>query len=505
MLTLIDIAAPLYPYAHNATVAQFGGYYNDIDMLVMGDGPDFVCGDVTSPRNLSQCISHFSLWCVMKAPLLLGTNLTALDATTLSLVTNADAIAINQDPLGIQGRRYAIQTPRNNTIGPTQADNIIVAAHCDAADPTQTWHVEPSGTPGQIYLGQAPCAAAPAQSFTLSGAGALSSPAFPGVCMTASPVSAPWWRAPILEACNASDPAQAWTWHSPSGQIVAAQLPSPLCLAINYPNAGDYAALVPCVAGDEKQIWTAGAAPGSLTSAAYTANCLVAAQNYAAGTLSTVDAQGQKWCVNWQGWPASSTIACDGPYPVNAGDGVDWYFWAQPGNDFFFLAGTQRSEPWQSVAGGPQPDTGNSSSGPLPHVRYAYSNGGGWNASYEALAAPAGAAIAWPWPLWDDDMRGNVSLTSGWYGRAHDGRPRGLGRTAPRRALGDRALQPLPRRRRHHAPLGGPRLCAQPGLCAARRVGAEGRGRLHGLVRGDHGRACDHAPHPHAAVRGRGR
>jgi malonyl-CoA O-methyltransferase len=87
---------------------------------------------------------------------------------------------------------------------------------------------------------------------------------------------------------------------------------------------------------------TAGAAPGSLTSAAFTANCLVAAQNYAAGTLSTVDAQGQKWCVNWQGWPASSTIACDGPYPVNAGDGVDWFFWAQPGNDFFFLAGTQR-------------------------------------------------------------------------------------------------------------------------------------------------------------------
>ena len=41
----------------------------------------------------------------MKAPLLLGNNISSESAATLGVVSNARAIAVNQDPLGRQARR----------------------------------------------------------------------------------------------------------------------------------------------------------------------------------------------------------------------------------------------------------------------------------------------------------------------------------------------------------------------------------------------------------------
>ena len=44
--------------------------------------------------------SHMSLWCLLSAPLLLGCDLERLDAFTLSLLTNDEVLAVNQDTLG---------------------------------------------------------------------------------------------------------------------------------------------------------------------------------------------------------------------------------------------------------------------------------------------------------------------------------------------------------------------------------------------------------------------
>ena len=44
----------------------------------------------------------------MKAPLLIGCNLNAMDKETLRILTNPEVIAINQDKLGVQGRKLKI-------------------------------------------------------------------------------------------------------------------------------------------------------------------------------------------------------------------------------------------------------------------------------------------------------------------------------------------------------------------------------------------------------------
>ncbi|WP_203996641.1 NPCBM/NEW2 domain-containing protein [Virgisporangium aurantiacum] len=73
------------------------GYYNDPDMLEVGNG------SLTATENAA----HFSLWSVLAAPLILGNDLRSVPAATLSVLRNADVIAVNQDWGGSQGRKIA--------------------------------------------------------------------------------------------------------------------------------------------------------------------------------------------------------------------------------------------------------------------------------------------------------------------------------------------------------------------------------------------------------------
>jgi Alpha galactosidase C-terminal beta sandwich domain/Alpha galactosidase A len=72
--------------------AQHTGYYNDPDMMVLG----------MPGINAEQNRLHMALWAVSGAPLIIGADLTKLDAETLDTFRNSDAIAIDQDPLGLQ-------------------------------------------------------------------------------------------------------------------------------------------------------------------------------------------------------------------------------------------------------------------------------------------------------------------------------------------------------------------------------------------------------------------
>lgn len=69
--------------------------WNDPDMLEVGNG-----GMTTTEYE-----SHFSLWAMLAAPLIAGNDLSAMDADTRRILTNADVIAVDQDPLGQQARR----------------------------------------------------------------------------------------------------------------------------------------------------------------------------------------------------------------------------------------------------------------------------------------------------------------------------------------------------------------------------------------------------------------
>jgi alpha-galactosidase len=69
------------------------GHWNDPDMLEVGNG-------VLTP---AESRAHFSLWCMLAAPLMAGNDIRSMDKFTLSILANREAIAIDQDPLGKQG------------------------------------------------------------------------------------------------------------------------------------------------------------------------------------------------------------------------------------------------------------------------------------------------------------------------------------------------------------------------------------------------------------------
>jgi alpha-galactosidase len=75
------------------------GHWNDADMMILG----YVgWGPSLHPTHLSadEQYTHMSLWCLLSAPLLLGCDLEKLDPFTLSLLTNDEVLAIDQDPAG---------------------------------------------------------------------------------------------------------------------------------------------------------------------------------------------------------------------------------------------------------------------------------------------------------------------------------------------------------------------------------------------------------------------
>ena len=85
---IVDLMADLYPYSGP-------GHWNDADMLEVGNG------GLTMAENRA----HFGLWCLWSAPLMAGNDLKAMTPEIRAILTNAEAIAIDQDPLGVQGRR----------------------------------------------------------------------------------------------------------------------------------------------------------------------------------------------------------------------------------------------------------------------------------------------------------------------------------------------------------------------------------------------------------------
>lgn len=88
VVDIVDLNEPLWPYAGP-------GHWNDADMLEVGNGG-------MSPTEYR---SHFSLWAMMASPLMAGNDVAHMDETTRSILLNRDVIAIDQDPLGVQGRR----------------------------------------------------------------------------------------------------------------------------------------------------------------------------------------------------------------------------------------------------------------------------------------------------------------------------------------------------------------------------------------------------------------
>ena len=85
---ILDQQVDLEPYAGP-------GHWNDPDMLEVGNG------ELTYEENKA----HFSLWCILAAPLMLGNDVRDMTPEVYAILTNEEAIAVNQDPRGRQGRK----------------------------------------------------------------------------------------------------------------------------------------------------------------------------------------------------------------------------------------------------------------------------------------------------------------------------------------------------------------------------------------------------------------
>ena len=61
--------------------------------------------------NQEEARTHFFAWAVAAAPLLMATDLSGLDAGSLALLGAPEVVAVDQDPLGVQGVRVSPAAP----------------------------------------------------------------------------------------------------------------------------------------------------------------------------------------------------------------------------------------------------------------------------------------------------------------------------------------------------------------------------------------------------------
>ncbi len=116
--SLFDKAAIAQPYAGP-------NGWNDLDMLVVGlKGKGQIKG---SGMSFVEYQTQMSLWSIVCSPLMIGCDLRSLDAESGALLSNREVLAVNQDPLGIAGRRVRSENGCEIWVKPL-SDGSVAAA-----------------------------------------------------------------------------------------------------------------------------------------------------------------------------------------------------------------------------------------------------------------------------------------------------------------------------------------------------------------------------------------
>jgi alpha-galactosidase len=79
------------------TSAAGPGHWNDPDMMEVGNGG----------MSSDEYKTHFSLWAILAAPMIAGNDVRNLSDETKAILLNKDVIAVDQDPMGVEGTRIA--------------------------------------------------------------------------------------------------------------------------------------------------------------------------------------------------------------------------------------------------------------------------------------------------------------------------------------------------------------------------------------------------------------
>jgi alpha-galactosidase len=85
----------IHIFSLQKNLARYAGpeKWNDPDMLEVGNGG----------MTNEEYKTHFSLWCMLAAPLMAGNDLANMTPEIKNILTNKEMIAVNQDTLGKQG------------------------------------------------------------------------------------------------------------------------------------------------------------------------------------------------------------------------------------------------------------------------------------------------------------------------------------------------------------------------------------------------------------------
>jgi alpha-galactosidase len=180
VMSLLEQNAPLAPYAGP-------GHWNDPDMLEVGNGG----------MTDREYRSHFSLWATMAAPLLIGTDLREATPETMEILLNREVIAIDQDPLGVQGSVLRRDNGHWVIVKPLQDGDIAVTLF-NQSEATATF----GATAAELGLPQRPAYSVrdlwEHRTFESAGTISASVPAHGTVMYRVDADDHDWWRQPPL-------------------------------------------------------------------------------------------------------------------------------------------------------------------------------------------------------------------------------------------------------------------------------------------------------------------
>jgi len=192
------------------------GAWNDPDMLEVGNG-----------LTETESRAHFSLWALLNAPLIAGNDLRTMSASTRSILTNTDVIAVNQDWGGRQGNRLSGSGSTEVWTKP-MADGSVAVVLLNRGASTATVSTSASavglkaasgysvrdlwahttGTTGGTISSSVPSHGA--AMYVVSGAGTSPSPSTTSPSPSPSTTSPSPSTSPVTRPCRVSAVVNAW-------------------------------------------------------------------------------------------------------------------------------------------------------------------------------------------------------------------------------------------------------------------------------------------------------
>jgi alpha-galactosidase len=118
------------------------GHWNDPDMLEIGNGG----------MSHEEYVTHMTLWCLLAAPLLAGNDLTRATPRDMAILLNKEAIAVDQDPKGVQGHRVSAEGPLEVWAKPLADGSVAVGFFSRAAAFPVKVNFKDLGLSGSVHV-----------------------------------------------------------------------------------------------------------------------------------------------------------------------------------------------------------------------------------------------------------------------------------------------------------------------------------------------------------------